>query len=248
MKFIVCSSKAEAIRRGVELVVGEIGRNPELVLGLATGGTMIRFYSELVSFSWEKKISFSKVRTFNLDEYVGLSFRNKESFRYFMEKNFFDKVDLKKENIVFLNGEAKNLDGECERFEKSVKNVGGINLQILGIGKNGHIGFNEPGSSIKSKTRVVDLSLETRKANAKFFGGKFEKVPREALTMGVSTILGAEKIVLFAFGKEKADAVRDAVEDKIGCEVPASLLQRHKNVIFILDKGAASELKKLRNT
>lgn len=237
MKIIIKKNKKEAAHEAAKIVVAELQKNARLVLGLATGKTMIPFYKELVSQSKKQKISFSQVTTFNLDEYVGISSENKKSFRYFMEKNFFSKVDLQKSNINFLNGMSKNFSHECARYELALARSGGIDLQILGIGRNAHIAFNEPGSSEKSKTRKVELSKETIKINSS---------PKSALTVGISTILRSKKIILLAFGKEKSQAIYNALHAKVSSNVPASFLREHKNATFILDEKAFSNIKKLK--
>ena len=242
MKIIICNSRKEVVKEGASLVVSKIKEKKNLILGLATGETMAGFYKELISSYKNGKVSFSKVRTFNLDEYVGLSSSNRSSCKYFMYKNFFSKVDISKENIGFLLGDAGDLKKECLRYEREIKKVGGIDLQILGIGKNGHIGFNEPSSSLRSRTHIADLSMETRLANARFFDGFVGLVPRQALTVGIGTIMNVKKIILLAFGKDKARVVFRALKGEISKDVPASALQKHKNVIFILDISAASEL------
>ncbi len=243
MKIIIVNDARDVGVKAAELVVKEVIKKKNLVLGLATGGTVIPFYRSLVGLVKNKKIDFSYIRSFNLDEYVGLNKKDKRSFYYFMNKNFFSKVSIWMRNVYFLNGMAKNLDVECKEYEEGINNIGGIDLQILGIGRDGHIGFNEPGSSLKSKTREVLLSDITRKDNVKFFSGEIKKVPKRALTMGISTIFGAKKIILLACGEGKAEIVHRFLHGEISEEVPASFLRRHKDFIVILDKEAASELK-----
>lgn len=243
MKIIIVNNAKDAGEKAARLVIKEIKRKQNLVLGLATGKTMISFYKTLIRLINNRKIDISRIRTFNLDEYIGLSLNDRRSLRYYMDKNFFTKVDIKKEKIHFLDGKAKNKKRECARYEMKIKDAGGIDLQILGIGQDGHIGFNEPHSSFKSKTREVMLSEITRKNNAKFFGSA-DKVPRRALTMGIDTIMSAKKIILLAFGKNKAEIVARAVDGAVSEEVPASVLQKHKDIIFVLDKNAGSELEK----
>ena len=241
MKIIIMKNPKEVGVKAAGLVLKDIKKKKNLVLGLATGRTMIPFYKNLVKVINKKKINANNIRTFNLDEYVGLSFGDKRSLRYFMEKNFFSKVDIPEENIHFLDGKAKNLDLECTKYEREIKNAGGIDLQILGIGRDGHIGFNEPGSNFISRTREVVLSEITKRDAAFFFHGK--KIPRKALTMGVGTIMSAKKIILLAFGKGKAEIIHRVLHGKVSKNFPASVLQKHRDVTFILDNGAASELK-----
>ena len=230
MKLIIVKSIKEIALEVLDILYKQKKRN--LVLGLATGNTMIPFYQELVRYFKNGKISFTDVRTFNLDEYL-LSGDNKKSLRFFMDKNLFNKIDIKKENIHFLNGLADDIELECKNYEKEIKKAGGIDLQILGIGRNGHIGFNEPGSSFNSKTRKIKLSEMTLKDN---------KVGKYALTVGIATIMRAKKIILLANGKHKADAIAKSVRGKIYEKVPASILKKHKDVTFIIDKEAASKL------
>lgn len=226
-------NKKKVAEASAKIVLQEIKKKPNLILGLATGRTMAPFYKELVKRAKKEKISFANVKTFNLDEYAGIREKDKESLRYFMNKNFFSKVDLKKENINFLDGKARNFKKECLRYENKIKKSGGIDLQVLGIGRNGHIAFNEPGSSIKSKTRKVRLSEETRKVDF----GSLKDAPEFALTTGISTILNSRKILLLTFGKEKKKAVQNSLHGKISSKVPASFLRRHKKVIFVVDEA-----------
>ena len=242
MKVIICRSKKEMELIVASVVVREIKRKSNLVLGLATGETMIGFYRTLISLYRKNRVSFSRVRTFNLDEYVGVGRKDKTSYWYYMDKNFFRKVDINEKNVYFLDGLAKNGVKECKDYEKNIDNMGGIDLQILGIGENGHIGFNEPGSSFISKTREVVLSEDTRKVNSRFFSDDFRKVPKRAMTMGIGTIMDSKKIILLASGSRKAKAVYEVLRERISRDVPASVLRKHKNVNFILHKSAAQIL------
>jgi len=241
MKVIICDNKKEVAIEFSRIVANEIKRKPNLVLGLATGRTVIPLYKELVKLYKKDKIDFSKVRTFNLDEYVNLPVSDKGSFRKFMEKYLFSKINLKKENIHFLDGNVKIFKKEAQRYENEIKKVGGIDLQVLGIGRNGHVGFNEPGSKINSLTRIVKLSENTWKVNSSFF--TFKKVPKTALTMGIRTILKADKIVIIATGKEKSEIIGELINSKIDEELPASFLKMHKNFIILLDKNASKKIK-----
>ena len=234
MRIVIVKSIKEVVLEAVDFVFKEIWKKPNLVLGLATGKTMIPFYKELVLAYKNSKIDFSEIKSFNLDEYLGFNEDDKKSLRYFMDINLFNKINIKKENIHFLNGSAKNIELECRNYEKEIKKTGGIDLQILGIGRNGHIGFNEPGSSFKSKTRKVKLSDTTLRDN---------KVKiKYALTMGLATIMQAKKIILLANGKHKADAIAAAIRGNVNEKVPASILKKHKDATFIIDKYAASKL------
>ncbi|MDO8508300.1 MAG: glucosamine-6-phosphate deaminase [Nanoarchaeota archaeon] len=242
MKIIIVDNYLGVGAKGAEIVAGEINKNKKLVLGLATGETMIPFYRSLIKMAKSKKINIKGIKTFNLDEYAGFGKDNKDSYYHFMDKNFFSKVGIPAENVNFLNGKNKNLNLECKNYEKMIKKFGGIDLQVLGIGRDGHIGFNEPGSKFNSKTRMVLLSKLTRKDNSRFFGHKLERVPKKSLTMGISTIMSARKILLLASGANKAEIIHRALHGEVNAKVPASFLQRHKNVIVILDKDAGSEL------
>jgi len=242
MRPVILKDAKDMGAKAAELVIGDIKKKPDLVLGLAVGGTMISFYQSLVRLWKNKKCDFSHINTFNLDEYVGLSESDKRSFRYFMQRHFFSSVGVWQRNVHFLDGRAVNLNAECRNYEKKIKEVGGIDLQILGIGRNGHIGFNEPGSGFKSRTRKILLSEITLKDNARFFGNNVRKVPRRALTMGIGTILEARKIILLASGKKKAEIIHRALHGEVSEDVPASVLQKHKDVTFIFDKEASSEL------
>lgn len=224
MKIIIAKNYSELSKRAAEIVIGEMQRKPDLVLGFCTGATPLGLYRELVKAEKERGISFSRVTTFNLDEYYPIKKTDKNSFYYFMFKNLFGKVKIRKNKINILNGEAKNPKKECQLYRKKLqKNK--IDLQILGIGANGHIAFNEPGSSFKSKTRLVN------------FAGQ------KALTMGIAEIMGAKKIILLASGIKKARAVKRMIEGTINPFCPASILQKHPNAIIILDEEAASLIK-----
>lgn len=220
-------------------VLEAIVANPELVLGLPTGRTPLAFYRQLR----ERGGDWSKVRTFNLDEFVGVDGRQRGSYRAFMQAELFDHVSIDPANIGMLNGLAPDLKAECRRYEADIADADGIDLQILGIGANGHIGFNEPADGLCAHTHVADLEQESREANAQLFGGDWTAVPERALSMGMATILGARNIVLIATGREKADAVYQMIEGLITPQVPASLLQVHPRVTVMLDDEAAMRLK-----
>lgn len=239
MEIIIGKNKKESIKKAVSIISKIVKKKPKSVLGLATGNTVIPLYKELVKKYKKNEINFSKVSTFNLDEYSGLSENDKKSFHYFMNKYFFNHVNISKKNIHFPNSNFK-------KYEKMIFASGGIDLQILGIGHNGHIGFNEPGSSFNSKVRKIKLSDDTRKFNYKFFR-QSKSVPKHAFTMGIKTIMNSKKIILLAFGKEKAEAIAKTIHGKITTKVPASILRKHKNVIFIIDKKASGKLKQYHN-
>lgn len=237
MKIIIAKNKKESIKKAVSIISAIIKKKPKSVLGLATGKTMVPLYKELVKKYKKNEINFSKVSTFNLDEYSDLSENDKKSFHYFMNKYFFNHVNISKKNIHFP-------DSNFEKYEKMIFASGGIDLQILGIGHNGHIGFNEPGSSFHSKTRKIKLSDDTRKFN---FLRLSKNIPKHAFTMGIKTIMSSKKIILLAFGKEKTEAIAKTIHGKITEKVPASVLRKHKNAIFIIDKKAAGKLKQNHN-
>ncbi|HWI19115.1 MAG TPA: glucosamine-6-phosphate deaminase, partial [Vicinamibacterales bacterium] len=205
-----------------------------------TGRTPLGLYRELRERSGGDRIDWSQVRTFNLDEFVGLEGGDPQSYRAYMEAELFSHVSIKPAHIEFLNGRAADLRGECRRYEEAIDAAGGIDLQILGIGANGHIGFNEPADGLCAHTHVAELEQETRQSNAQRFGGDWQRVPARALSMGMATILGAEEIVLIATGQEKADAVRGMIEGLITPRLPASFLQVHRNVTVMVDRFAWS--------
>jgi glucosamine-6-phosphate deaminase len=247
MRVIVCKDSEEMSRVAAQIFADRIRKKPNCVLGLATGGTPVKMYKELIRMCKEEKLDFSKVISYNLDEYLGLSGDHDQSYRYFMNDNLFNHVNIKKENTHVLNGRAKDAAAECKAYEEAIKKAGGIDIQLLGIGSNGHIAFNEPGSPKNSRTRVVDLTQKTIEDNARFFASK-DDVPRKALSMGNGTILEAREIVLIADKTSKADAIAKSIEGPVTEQVPASLLQPHKNVTFVIDKDAASKLKKTYDT
>ncbi|MCR5414723.1 MAG: glucosamine-6-phosphate deaminase [Kiritimatiellae bacterium] len=244
MEIVICKSKEEASRKAADMIAALVKKNPKCVLGLATGSTPVAMYSELAKDVKAKKISFKQVKTWNLDEYYGLAPTHDQSYRYFMNENLFKKIDIQLKNTHVLNGLAKNPEKECKSYEAAIKRAGGIDLQVLGIGSDGHIAFNEPGTSLKSRTSMVHLTPSTIKDNARlFFGGNMDEVPKSALSMGVGTICEAKKIVLLAFGAGKADAVKGMVEGGMSQFCTASALQAHNDAWVFCDEAAASKLK-----
>ena len=223
-------------------VLEQIVARPSLVLGLPTGRTPLGLYRELRERSGGDRIDWSGVRTFNLDEFAGLEASSERSYRAYMQAELFDHVSINPDHIGFLNGSAADLKTECRRYEDAIENAGGIDLQILGIGANGHIGFNEPADGLCAHTHVADLTQETRQANASRFDGDWTRVPARALSMGMATILAARDIVLIATGREKADAVHGLIDGLITTRLPASLLQVHPRVTVMLDEAAAARL------
>jgi glucosamine-6-phosphate deaminase len=236
MKFIVVKNYDEMSFEAAKRLIEQVKRKPSSVLGLATGSTPIGTYKLLVKDHKEKQTSYQNVRTINLDEYVGLSGDNKNSFRYFMDHHLFNETDIDKANTFIPNGQAKDLTEECRRYDQLVQDYV-VDLQLLGIGENGHIGFNEPGTSFYSKTHVVELTESTRQANAKDFN-RLEEVPTHAITMGIKSILQSKEIILLASGKNKADAMKMLVSGKIDEQFPASALHLHDNVTIIADHDA----------
>ena len=223
-------------------VLDAITANPTLVLGLPTGRTPLAFYRELRQRSQGGRRDWSRVRTFNLDEFVGLDQRHPGSYRAFMQAELFDHVSIDAANIGMLNGRAPDLKAECRRYEAAIAAAGGIDLQILGIAANGHIGFNEPADGLCAHTHIADLERNSREANAQLFGGDWTAVPARALSMGMATILSARHIVLMATGATKADAVFGMIEGLITPRLPASFLQVHPRVTVMLDETAATRL------
>lgn len=242
MEVIIVKNYQKMSEVAASIVVRAIAKNKKVVLALPTGQTPRKLYRFLIKAYQRGSISFKKAVAFNLDEYIGLSPMDKASYHFYMKENFFKFIDIKSKNIFIPDGQAKNLKSECRHYEKEIKKQNGLDLAILGLGKNDHLGFNEPGSSFNSKTRVVKLSKATRKATAKFFKGR--KVSSFAITMGLKTIFSAKKIILLASGREKAEAVKKALKASISPQIPASILHKHPNVIFIIDRSAAAKIKK----
>ncbi len=242
MLVILKRDDADISLQAALLIAGAIRRRPSLSLGLATGSTMLGVYQHLVRLHKEQSLDFSRVTTFNLDEYLGLSPTHPQSFHHFMQENFFARVNLLPRNIHVPDGSIRGGYSQyCASYEDAIRDAGGIDLQLLGIGRNGHIGFNEPTSSIGSRTRLKVLSQETLDDNSKFFAPG-EESPRCAITMGIGTILEARKILLLASGASKAAAVAKSIEGPIASAVSASALQLHPDVTFIIDDAAASQL------
>jgi len=230
------------VQTGANLIVSLLQSNPKAVLGLATGSSPVGVYARVVEMYEKGLVSFSKASSYNLDEYVGLPVDHPQSYRSFMNEHLFNHVDIDLNRTHVPNGNAADLDAECLAYDKMLEEHGPVDLQILGIGSNGHIGFNEPDASLSSGTHVVDLLEETLEANARFFSTLAE-VPRQAVTMGIASILKAKQIVLLVRGEEKAEAIKNAIEGPITTQCPASLLQSHPNVVVLLDKGAGKWLK-----
>lgn len=216
---------------------------PHAVLGLATGSTPLMMYRELVRMHKEQGLDFSEVTTFNLDEYVGLAPEHPASYHAFMWDNFFSHINVKRERVHIPDGLSSHIPASCRKYEEAIVAAGGIDLQVLGIGADGHIGFNEPSSSLASRTRIKTLTAETRRDNAQAFGSP-DKVPFHVITMGVGTIMDTRQVIILAFGAKKAEAIAAAVEGPITAMVPASILQMHPVAQCIIDEAAATKLKR----
>ena len=228
-------------RRAANIISAQVIYKPDCVLGLATGSTPIGAYQQLVEWYKKGDLSFAEVHSVNLDEYRGLAPDHEQSYRYFMQTHLFSHIDIRPENTNVPNGLAADAKAECERYNRVVRDLGGIDLQLLGMGHNGHIGFNEPGPSFELETHVVDLAESTIQANARFFSS-MDEVPRQALTMGIKTIMQAKRVLVVVSGEEKADIVLRAFHGPVTPEVPASILQVHPDVILVGDRAALHKL------
>ena len=243
MLLVLKANADELGREAARMVANAVRRNPALRLGLATGSTMLGMYKELARLHRQENLDFSRVLTFNLDEYLGLPANHPQSFHFFMQQNFFSHVNVAPANIHIPDGAIKGDHQQyCASYEDSIRSAGGIDLQILGIGRNGHVGFNEPTSSLGSRTRLKVLSKETIDDNRKFFAAH-EEIPQCAITMGIGTILEARRILLLASGAPKATAIAKAIEGPVTASVTASALQLHSDVTFIVDREAGAQLK-----
>ncbi len=237
MRIYLEADYAAMSRRAANLIAAEVIRRPNCVLGLATGSTPIGTYENLIARNRAGDLSFREVRTVNLDEYKGLAPTHDQSYRYFMQTNLFDHVDILPENTNVPDGLAADADAECDRYDALVASLGYADLQLLGLGRNGHIGFNEPDDHFTKETHVVDLTDSTIDANARFFATR-DDVPRQALTMGVGCIMAARRVLLIASGADKADALYNAVCGPISPDCPASILQLHGDVVVVGDEAA----------
>ena len=242
MEIIIQPTAQTAARTVAALIAQSLVAQPDLVLGLASGRTMEPVYDELIRMRQDEGLDFSRCRTFNLDEYIGLPANDPRSFHYFMRQRFFDHVNIQSSHTHLPDGMASDLEAECGNYEKLIAANGGIALQLLGIGLNGHIGFNEPQSTLDSRTRVQELSPLTRAQNVSLFPS-LEDVPRQAITVGIGTILDARRCVLLATGLGKAKIVSKAIEGPLTTAIAATALQLHANCTVVLDEAAASGLK-----
>jgi glucosamine-6-phosphate deaminase len=239
MRIYIARDYQDLSRKAANIISAQVIMKPDCVLGLATGSSPIGAYKQLVEWYEKGDLDFSEVRTVNLDEYKGLTGDNKESYRYFMNTNLFDHVNIDKANTNVPNGMAKNVEAECRRYDELIRSLGGIDLQLLGIGRNGHIGFNEPEEAFEKETHVVALTQSTIDANSRLFDDP-DDVPRYALTMGIKSIMQARRVLLIASGEDKADAIHKSLFGPVTPQVPASILQMHNNLTVVADKAALS--------
>lgn len=242
MEVIILRDAHEVGQVGADVIAQHVRANPATVLGLATGSSPLSVYQEVAQRVQTGQLSLSGCRAFMLDEYVGLPTGHPESYASVVHRDFLDHVDLTPANVHLPDGSSEDVQAACHDYEQRISDVGGVDVQLLGIGSDGHLAFNEPGSSLGSRTRVKTLHEQTRRDNARFFGGDLAAVPRYALTQGIGTILDARHLVLLALGAGKAEAVHHMVEGAVSARWPASALQLHQHVTVLLDQGAASRL------
>ncbi|MBO7312554.1 MAG: glucosamine-6-phosphate deaminase [Alistipes sp.] len=248
MRVIIKDTSKEVAQWAAAYIVEQIKAkeaktDAPFVLGLPTGSTPLETYKELIRLHKAGEVSFKNVVTFNMDEYIGLAEEHPESYHSFMWTNFFSHIDIKRENVHILNGNAKDLEAECEAYEAAIVAAGGIDLFMGGVGEDGHIAFNEPFSSLQSRTRVKTLTPDTIAVNSRFFGGDISQVPTQALTVGVGTIMDARKVLILATGRKKARALRHGIEGSYNHQWTISALQLHKVGIIVCDDPAAEELR-----
>lgn len=239
MKVIITKTYEEMCQKAARIIAAQVTLKPDSVLGLATGSTPLGIYSELVKKHQQGELDFSEVCSVNLDEYVGLSADNEQSYRYFMNHNLFDHINIPKKYTYVPNGMAEDPQDECDDYELLIQQLGGVDLQLLGIGANGHIGFNEPSDRFAAETHLTALTESTIEANSRFFEDK-DSVPKQAITMGIGTIMQAKKILLVANGESKARAIYDTLFGPVTPQVPASILRFHQDVTVIVDETAFS--------
>ena len=242
MRIIVCPDYNAMSRQAANVIAAQVIMKPDCVLGLATGSTPVGAYQQLAKWQQQGDLTFKDVRTVNLDEYRGLPGTHDQSYRYFMNTNLFDHIDIDKENTYVPNGMAEDVDAECAAYDERIQEFGGIDLQLLGIGHDGHIGFNEPADHFSCGTNCVELTDMTIDANARFFANR-DDVPRQALTMGMQAIMQAKAVLMVVSGADKAEIIRKSFCGPITPEVPASILQLHPNVTIVGDKAALAGLK-----
>lgn len=232
MKIIYAKDYSDLSRKAANIISAQVILKPNSVLGLATGSTPIGTYKQLIEWYEKGDIDFSVARSVNLDEYVGINSDNEQSYRYFMDTHLFSHINIKRENTYVPNGKAVDLQEECKIYDDLIQKVGGIDMQLLGIGHNGHIGFNEPNQAFEKTTHIVELGDTTISANARFFDS-IEEVPRKAITMGIKSIMQAQKILLIANGKDKEEIINKALNGPVTPAIPASILQLHPDLTVI---------------
>ncbi len=241
MRIYECADYRAMSRQAANVISAQVIMKPDCVLGLATGSSPVGTYEQLVEWYGKKDLSFARVKSVNLDEYWGLSGTHPQSYRYFMQEHLFDHVDILPENTYVPNGLAEDAGAECARYDRLIESLGGADLQLLGMGRNGHIGFNEPGDCFELGTHIIELAPSTIDANKRFFASE-DEVPRQALTMGIKHIMQAKKILLVVSGEDKADALAKALTGPVTPKLPASILRLHPDVVLVADKAALSRL------
>ncbi|WP_431803737.1 glucosamine-6-phosphate deaminase [Halobacillus andaensis] len=237
MKIIITKDNQELSEKACELIEQQVSEKPDSVLGLATGSSPLGTYKELIKGYNNRGVNYEDVKTLNLDEYIGLDKNDSQSYHFFMRQHLFDHININSDHTFIPNGKAADLEKECQDYEQLIEDIGPPDLQLLGVGQNGHIGFNEPGTPFDSETHIIHLEESTRQANARFFDS-LEDVPKQAVTMGIQSILKSRKIVVIASGERKADAIRRLLEDQPSEDMPASALTYHKHVTLIVDEEA----------
>ena len=242
MRIYACADYRAMSRRAASIIAAQVVLKPDCVLGLATGSTPVGAYEQLVKWYQQGDLSFAQTRSVNLDEYQGLAPTHDQSYRYFMQQNLFNHIDIVPENTHVLNGLAEDPAAECAAYDQMIRDLGGVDLQLLGMGHNGHIAFNEPGDDFGLGTHVVTLSERTIDANQRFFASR-DDVPRHALSMGIKSIMGARRILIVVSGADKAEALCQAVSGPVTNQVPASVLQLHPDVTLVADEAALSKLR-----
>lgn len=241
MDLFIAKNPEEASAKAAEMIRDVILAKEDAVLGLATGSTPIRTYQKLIEMNKKGEVSFKKVKTVNLDEYIGLDGDHDQSYRYFMDDNLFNHIDIEKSNTHVPSGISDDFKKDTEDYEKLINSLGGQDIQVLGIGNNGHIAFNEPNEYLEMYTHTEELTESTIEANKRFFESA-DEVPKRAVSMGIGSIFKAKKIIILAFGKAKADAVKALADNRLTTQVPASLLKLHPDVTVIVDKEAAAKI------
>ncbi len=241
IKVVICKDYEDVSDKAAEIMLDVVKSNPKAILGLATGSSPIGLYQRMIKDHKENGTSYDEISTFNLDEYIGLDRNHSQSYYTFMHQNLFDHIDIKKENVNIPSTQGDDMQANCDAYNELLSNHS-IDLQLLGIGSNGHLAFNEPGTPVDSVTQVVDLVESTIKDNARFFDYDMSKVPTQSITMGIKNIMDAKKILLVASGKNKAEAIYETVNGEVSTDCPASILQKHPDVTIVVDEEAASLL------